>query len=136
MSKQSYDLYLNVVASICDISGRSLGRLKNSLSLVRIFQILMLLSNMFLIFSYLTNLYFDYESLSYIFFALCAIILTGSGISSTSYLKQVSIHSSSKLHMSISSLMVTSLMSGIAVGNLISHLFPFLKKHVFHNDRH
>lgn len=127
---------MNIVAAISDITGRSLGAVKYAKKMVQTLQFFMVFANFFLIYAYLTNLYFDYEWLAYVYYALCAIILTGSGIGSTYFMSQAAKISTPELNVSIGSLMVNSLLSGVACGNLISHIFPYLKKYLLHNDRH
>lgn len=131
MSAKTYINITNLIAAFSDLLGRPLGDKQFNKVVLKIFHILGLLAAIFIIYVYLTGVYLEYPGMTYVFFVLNAFIMYRTATGITYLMVTASKKAEDDTQEAIGVLMTNVLITGIAVGNLISLSFPSIKSNFF-----
>lgn len=131
MSIQKYSLYLNINMAVFDIIGRILGGYQFGKGLTYVSLYLVIFFNFFLIYQYLTNMFIRDEGVCLLLIVLVSLYVFIGGVATSYFMPTGCKKATPQTQDAIGSLMVNSLLSGIASGNIISILIAKIKKGYF-----
>lgn len=114
--------------AVFDIAGRLVGPLKIAKHLSFCFMVICSLMNIFLLLQYFKEWYITVPSVPYILIFSVSLYVFLGGVSTSYFMSQATLKSDGENKDSIGSLMINSLLGGMAAGNVVSIFFAYLKK--------
>jgi len=126
-SKKQYVSITNFLIAIIDVVGRPIGGYKFNRFLTKVFLVLGIVADIFLVTSYLLDWNAKYEGLCYTFMILALFLIFRTATSTTYLLVTAGGKANEENQEAIGIMMMNTLIFGIAVGNMISIPLPFIK---------
>lgn len=130
-SQKEYILYMNIIASIFDVTARPFAIKKFAKAIVKFSLYIMLVIAIYSLYSYFTDLYAEVEGTIYLNFVFMAFLFMRASISVSFFFINSNRKANEVTKEAIGSIMTNALHVGIAAGNLSSNLVLLIKEYYF-----